>query len=102
MTFEEAKALKPGTVLYSCIAAGYKDKRPLRARVNGVPQTWKTRPNEVRVPMKYGPRTTFQLHEDRPRTRGGFLLARKVLRQRYQNVLIPLPVHFPFKALKGL
>jgi hypothetical protein len=65
MTFEEAKALKPGTVLYSCIAAGYKDKRPLRARVNGVPQTWKTRPNEVRVPMKYGPRTTFQLHEDR-------------------------------------
>ena len=30
------------------------DGTPQRFKVNGKPQTWKTRPNEVRVPLKRG------------------------------------------------
>lgn len=30
------------------------DKTPLRVRRTGKTQTWKTRPNEFKVPVKYG------------------------------------------------
>lgn len=30
------------------------DKSPLRVRRTGKTQTWKTRPNEFKVPVKYG------------------------------------------------
>ena len=31
-----------------------KDNTPMRVRRNGKTQTWKTRPNEFRIPVKYG------------------------------------------------
>lgn len=31
-----------------------KDKTPLRVRRSGKTQTWKTRPEEFKVPVKYG------------------------------------------------
>jgi len=31
-----------------------KNKTPLKVRRNGKTQTWKTRPNEFRIPVKYG------------------------------------------------
>ena len=42
-----------------------KDSRgnPLRCRVNGKCQTWKTRPNEFRLPVKYGLRVCFYITE---------------------------------------
>lgn len=60
ITIEQAKSLKCGITLYH-VSARNADGTPLRARVNGVPQTWKTRPDEVRVPMKHGLRNTFQM-----------------------------------------
>jgi hypothetical protein len=35
----------------------------LRVRVNGAPQTWKSRPDEVRVPIVWGMRDYGQLRE---------------------------------------
>jgi hypothetical protein len=60
LTVEQAKALTYRTTLYH-VTSRNSDGTPLRARVNGAPQTWKTRPNEVRVPMKHGLRNTFQM-----------------------------------------
>lgn len=31
-----------------------KDKTPLRVRRNGKTQTWKRRPNDFKIPIKYG------------------------------------------------
>ncbi len=36
------------------IAMKNKDGSPLRARRNGKTQTWKTRPNDFRIPIKHG------------------------------------------------
>jgi hypothetical protein len=35
------------------------DGRPVRCRVNGACKTWKTRPNDFRLPVKYGISTCF-------------------------------------------
>ena len=40
---------------------------PLRCRVNGKVKLWKTRPNEFRLPVKYGLRECFYITE----TNGG-------------------------------
>jgi len=40
-----------------------RDGTPLRARVNGRPQLWVTRPDSFRLPMKHGLRHCFQLTE---------------------------------------
>ena len=53
-------SLKSGQTLYYNRKTG-SDKLPIRARVNGKPQTWKRDPNAFRVPMKHGLRDTFQL-----------------------------------------
>lgn len=53
LTLEQAKSLKHGTILYH-VHRRNADKTPERWRVNGVPKTWKTRPDEVRVPVKHG------------------------------------------------
>jgi hypothetical protein len=46
-----------------CVAAGWRDTftgkslrtgQPITVRVNGKCQTWKTRPDEFRLPVKYG------------------------------------------------
>lgn len=42
----------------------YKDSRgaPVRCRVNGACKTWKTRPDEFQLPVKYGLRTCFYIN----------------------------------------
>lgn len=53
ITLEQAKNLRQGTILYHIFNKN-SDGSPQRWRVNGLPKTWKTRPSEVRVPVKYG------------------------------------------------
>ena len=53
LTLERAKNLARGTVLHHKNLEN-ADGTPQRWRVNGAPKTWKTRPNEVRVPVKRG------------------------------------------------
>lgn len=53
ITLEQAKALTLGTILYHRNHRNV-DGTAQRWRVNGKPKTWKTRPNEVRVPIKHG------------------------------------------------
>lgn len=60
MTVEEAKQLSYGQQVKMIGMDG-----TLRnLKVNGQPQTWKTRPGEVRVPVKYGLKGTGQLYND--------------------------------------
>ena len=53
ITVSQAKALRPGRHIY---AKGKfnADGTAMRAKVNGRVQTWKTRPNEVKIPYKRG------------------------------------------------
>ena len=37
------------------------DKTPLRARRNGKTKTWKTRPDEFSIPVKYGLKVYFNI-----------------------------------------
>lgn len=41
-----------------------RDGSPLRARRNGKTQVWKTRPNEFRIPVKYGLYEYFNITQD--------------------------------------
>lgn len=41
-----------------------KDNSPLRARQSGVIKFWKTRPDDFRIPVKYGLRTCFYIDND--------------------------------------
>lgn len=68
LTLVEAKLLKYGTTLYHTTLRN-ADGTALRARVNGKVYTWKTQPERVRVPMKYGMREYFYLRandDDKP------------------------------------
>lgn len=60
ITVQQAKMLTRGVVLHH-VTAKNADGTPVQARVNGVPQTWKTRHEEVRVPMKHGMYDYFQM-----------------------------------------
>ena len=53
ITLEQAKALEYGDELYYS-GARNADGTPQRYRVSGKPKTWKTRPEEVEVPLKWG------------------------------------------------
>lgn len=53
ITIDQAKTLKTGTVLYHSTNKN-ADGSPQRWKVNGKPKTWKTRPNDVKVPVKHG------------------------------------------------
>lgn len=53
VTVEELKKLEYGDILYDKVYTN-ADGTPQRWRVNGKPKIWKTRPNEVRVPVKRG------------------------------------------------
>lgn len=65
LTLEQAKSLTYRQELYSLTEAyGRKvagQKIPKHCRVNGKPKVWKTRPDEVRVPMVYGLRDCFYI-----------------------------------------
>jgi hypothetical protein len=53
VSFEEAKNLHHGQVLYH-ITKRNADGTAQRWRVNGKVKLWKTRPTEIRVPIKWG------------------------------------------------
>lgn len=61
ITVEEAKHLRPGDVLR--VPSHQTSYGPARWRVNGKPKTWKTRPDEVSVPVKFGLRSYSALTE---------------------------------------
>ena len=41
-----------------------RDGSPARCRVNGKCKTWKTRPDEFRLPVKYGLRECFYITQN--------------------------------------
>lgn len=47
ITLEQAKSLCYGDILH-------EDKTCRRWKVNGMPKTWKTRPGQVKIPVKFG------------------------------------------------
>jgi hypothetical protein len=53
LTLEEAKALTYRQEVY-CRLENDSRGSLKKVRVNGIPRVWKTRPNEVSVPYKYG------------------------------------------------
>lgn len=53
LTIEQAKALRHGQILHHWKQKN-ADGTPLRVCVNGKVQTWKTRPDECRIPVKRG------------------------------------------------
>lgn len=53
ITLEQAKLLTQRTILHYSGKLNV-DGSPQRWRVNGKVKTWKTRPNEVKVPLKHG------------------------------------------------
>ena len=63
ITLEEAKNLRPGTILYH-VKNRNSDLTAQRWKVNGKPKTWKTMPERVRVPLKHGLYDYDYLDED--------------------------------------
>lgn len=64
ITKEQATRLRTGAVLeHTRPEDGYRnaDRTPIRVRVNGQCKTWKTRPKEWRLPVKYGLSTCFHI-----------------------------------------
>jgi len=59
---EVVDTLRPGQILLHTVITN-ADGTPLRARVNGRTQLWKTRPQDFKVPMKYGLRHCFYITE---------------------------------------
>lgn len=49
----DAVTLKHGQILHHVTKLN-RDNTPLRVRVTGKVQTWKTRPDEFKIPVKYG------------------------------------------------
>jgi len=47
------------------------DGTPLRCRVNGKCKTWKTRPNDFRLPVKYGLKECFYITPENAREWNG-------------------------------
>jgi hypothetical protein len=41
-----------------------KNGSPLRCRVNGKTKTWKTRPDEFKIPVKYGMKCCFYITKE--------------------------------------
>lgn len=60
ITRENVESLTHGQTLYHMFDRG-SDMRPVRARVNGRPQTWKRKPADFRLPMMHGLRQAFQI-----------------------------------------
>lgn len=47
-----------------CTMKNKSDKSPLRARRNGATKVWKTRPNDFKIPCKYGLYEYFCITQD--------------------------------------
>lgn len=57
---DTAVSLKHGTTLYHTELKN-KDGTALRCRVNGKAKTWRRRPFDFQLPVKYGLRTCFYI-----------------------------------------
>lgn len=53
ITLDQAKNLKSGNILYHTVNKN-ADGSAQRWKVNGKPKTWKTHPERVSIPVKYG------------------------------------------------
>jgi hypothetical protein len=53
ISLQEAKELKYGQILHSVLNVN-ADNSPQRWKVSGKVKTWKTQPNRVKVPIKFG------------------------------------------------
>lgn len=60
ITLAQAKNLKPGNCIY---CKNSKTGKPMKYKVNGIPQVWKRSPERVRVPLKHGLYVYDQLTE---------------------------------------
>ena len=47
--------------IYHHVSANNADGTPARCRVNGMCKTWKTRPEDFRLPVKHGLRDCFYI-----------------------------------------
>jgi hypothetical protein len=61
MDITTAKQLGYRDELHHVVDTQDRGRQCARVRVNGQPQTWKTRPDEIRIPVKWGMRGTFQI-----------------------------------------
>jgi hypothetical protein len=64
ITLEQAKNLIHGTTIHNELKTQSGGKACQRWRVTGRPKVWKTRPNEVQVPIRHGLRSNDYLTED--------------------------------------
>lgn len=62
ITKEQAVTLQPGKILHHTKLKRRRDGLPFRCRVNGKCKTWKTRPDDWRLPVKFGLRTCFYIN----------------------------------------
>lgn len=62
ITASLAASLSHGTILYH-MREKNSDGSPVRCRINGKCKLWKTRPDEFRLPVKYGLKTCFYINE---------------------------------------
>jgi hypothetical protein len=63
LTKTQATNLRHGEILHHRQLTN-ADGTPLRARVNGRCKTWKTRPTEFQLPVKYGLKQCFYITEN--------------------------------------
>ena len=61
ITKTQALELKHGKILHHVKLKNSDGKTPLRCRVNGSVQTWKTKPEEFKLPVKHGLRDCFYI-----------------------------------------
>lgn len=59
---DDAINLPIGTILHHYTEKG-SDGKPIRCKVNGKCKTWKTKPNQFRLPVKHGLWTCFYITE---------------------------------------
>ena len=60
ITKKQATNLKHGDILHHTIMKN-ADGTPLRCRVNGICKVWKTRPDDFKLPVKYGLKQCFYI-----------------------------------------
>ena len=60
LTLHDLLSCRHGTILHH-VTLHNADGTPLRCRVNGRLQTWKTRPGDFKLPVKHGLRDCFYI-----------------------------------------
>lgn len=63
ITFEEAKELKVGTILYHTKHRN-RDGSAQKWKVNGKVKTWKRNPDKIQIPVKHGMYSFGYIYQD--------------------------------------